>query len=1069
MSKIKVMLVVVMLILAVTLVACGATTNTSIVNDSLKADLGDYLANITENDILDIRYENGEYVVYGVKKEIDQQDWTITVPEGVDAIHTYAFRGSKVEVVILPQTLKRIGNGAFMGCERLHTIEIPEGIKEIGETTFQDCKALSTIVIPNSVDYIDYAAFYRCASLKNVKLPAGLDKIADRAFEGCTALTKLDCNINDGYLRYMANEDGNLVVFSVIRDQQRVVIPEGVVAIGPRAFDASYVQEVIIPDTVKEIGNEAFLRCNNLETVVFPNDIKKISDGLFHGCTRLRSFIVPETVETIGAAAFWQSGLSTIYIPYSVSYIDDSAFQELSISVYYAGPECWWENLVAKSHEYAFYKGQYQVAYLSEGTRATRNVEYKSNPVFDIREENGEVVLYGINELYMDELAYVVPEGVTAIHTYAFRACKNAEAIIIPDTVKRIGDGVFMGCENLTYVKLPAGIKEISSNMFHGCSSLQEFVVPNTVETIGDSAFWQSGLETIHIPYSVNYIDESAFLDLNLSIHYEGPECWWENLVARSNGYAFYGANYQVEYLCGCIIEDAGHPIFNIVGSTLYGVKEEHMEDEEFVIPAGITEIASYAFRNTGAYEIIIPSTVKKIGTGAFAECFNLEKINLPEGIERISENMFMYCQVLEEITIPSSVKTIDAAAFLWCESLERAVILGNVTAIEENAFAHCDAMVSINIPQSVSIIGQYAFQEAYNLTVLYEGPECWWENLVAKSSEHAFEDATYDVVYLSEYQYIDNSVKISASSISLESDFSINFHVDTTIFADCEDVCLIVEKPIYNENGEVISVLTETITEKTLKGDYYVFTYTGIRSTELATEVVAKICATKDGIRFMGKEKEYSVKQYAENMLRGERDYGIELDRLLVDMLNYGAAAQIYFNYNTDDLANAGLTDEELALASTNMNAVESFKNEVPNANATVDIKGCSLALENRVEMKFTVDIKDNSSENLYAKIVYFDRNGKKCETIIDGSEFTKRDDRYVVTFAGLAASEMRTVVALTIYDKNTDKAISNTREYSIESYASSALGKYSANEELSALVEAMMIYGDSAHAFFN
>ena len=1023
----------------------------------------------TSHKILDIRYENGEYVVYGVKKEIDQQDWTITVPEGVDAIHTYAFRGSKVEVVILPKTLKRIGNGAFLGCERLHTIEIPEGIKEIREITFQDCKALTTIVIPNSVDYIDCSAFYRCTSLKNVKLPAGLDKIADRAFEGCIALTKLNCNINDGYLCYRANEDGNLVVTDFIKEQQRVIIPEGVVAIGPRAFDASYVQEVIIPDTVKEIGNEAFLRCKNLESVVFPNDIKEIGEGLFQDCTRLRSFIVPETVETIGASAFYRSGLSTIYIPYSVSYIDGGAFQELTLSIYYAGPECWWENLVAKSHEGAFLNGQYQVAYLSEGIRATRNVEYKSNPVFDIREENGEVVLYGINELYMDELAYVVPEGVTAIHTYAFRACKNAEAIIIPDTVKRIGNGAFMGCENLTYVKLPAGIKEISSNMFHGCSSLHQFVVPNTVETIGDSAFWQSGLDTIYIPYSVNYIDESAFLNLDLTIHYEGPECWWENLVAKSHEYAFYATNYQVEYLCGCIVEDADHPIFNIVGTTLYGVKEEHMEDEKYVIPAGITEIASYAFRNTDAYEIILPSTVKTIGTGAFAECFNLERINLPEGIERISENMFMYCQVLEEIIIPSSVKTIDASAFLWCESLERVVILGNVTAIEENAFAYCDAMDSINIPQSVSIIGQYAFQEACNLTIFYEGPECWWENLVAKSSEHAFEDATYNVVYLSEYQYIDNSVAISASSISLESDFSINFHVDTTMFAELEDVCLIVEKPIYNENGEVISVLTETITEKTLRGNYYVFTYTGIRSTELATEVVAKICATKDGIRFVGREKEYSVKQYAENMLRGERDYGIELNRLLVDMLNYGAAAQVYFNYNADDLANADLTDEELALASTNMNAVKSFKRDIFNANATVDIKGCSLALENRVEMKFSVDIKGKSSENLYAKIVYFDRNGNKCEDIIDGSEFTKRDDRYVVTFAGLAASEMRTEVALTIYDKNTDKAISNTREYSIESYVSSISGKNNANEELIALVEAMIIYGDSAYAYFN
>ena len=94
---------------------------------------------------------------------------TITVPEGVTGIGTAAFAySSNLKDLILPDTLEYFNEGAFAGCSSLSGIIIPEGITYLDETLFDECNSLKSIYIPDSIEGIGYGAFYCCDELKDV-------------------------------------------------------------------------------------------------------------------------------------------------------------------------------------------------------------------------------------------------------------------------------------------------------------------------------------------------------------------------------------------------------------------------------------------------------------------------------------------------------------------------------------------------------------------------------------------------------------------------------------------------------------------------------------------------------------------------------------------------------------------------------------------------------------------------------------------------------------------------------------------------------------------------------------
>ena len=203
-------------------------------------------------------------------------------------------------------------------------------------------------------------------------------------------------------------------------------------------------------------------------------------------------------------------------------------------------------------------------------------------------------------------------------------------------------------------------------------------------------------------------------------------------------------------------------------------------------------------------------------------------------------------------------------------------------------------------------------------------------------------------------------------------------------------------------------------------------------------------------------KTVEYSVYKYCSNQLAKTTDDAFKT--VVTDLLNYGAAAQVYTNYKTDDLANAGV-DQTYATASLTTEPVKQLNTEYATIeNPTVIWKGASLYLESKVNARLSIEVQDIT--------------GLSVKFVIDGVEYTSnnfeaqqgKENRYYVYFDSIIPSQMRTPFTATVYKDGV--AVSNTLQYSIQSYV---VGKTTPGTNLNDLVIAMLKFGDACAAYFN
>ena len=118
----------------------------------------------------------------------------VVIPEGVKRIRKAAFSGSKISGVVLPDSLEKIDDEAFYGCENLEDIDFGHGLERIGENgcrnMFAGC-AISKLVLPPQIKKIGIAAFYCCHKLTELVLNEGLEEIEACAFVYCTRLAQV--------------------------------------------------------------------------------------------------------------------------------------------------------------------------------------------------------------------------------------------------------------------------------------------------------------------------------------------------------------------------------------------------------------------------------------------------------------------------------------------------------------------------------------------------------------------------------------------------------------------------------------------------------------------------------------------------------------------------------------------------------------------------------------------------------------------------------------------------------------------------------------------------------------
>ena len=124
----------------------------------------------------------------------------------------------------------------------------------------------------------------------------------------------------------------------------------------------------------------------------------------------------------------------------------------------------------------------------------------KGNPVFIvedgllINQDNHTVVLADA-----DQNAFVIPEGVTTIGTWAFRNAE-VETVQFPSTLLTIGIRSFCFCENLTTIDFPDSLTSILAEAFADCENVSQIDLPNSLQVIGEEAFSGCGIKELNIP-----------------------------------------------------------------------------------------------------------------------------------------------------------------------------------------------------------------------------------------------------------------------------------------------------------------------------------------------------------------------------------------------------------------------------------------------------------------------------------------------------------------------------------------------------------------------------------------
>ena len=198
---------------------------------------------------------------------------SVTLPVRMTQLPADLFGGcGSLQEIRLPKTLKSIGPGAFYGCSSLKEIRLPDGVTQIEAGAFGCCNNLQKCCLPESLQEIGAFAFFGCSSLGDINIPENTRIQGKSTFTGCEAL---------------ADEEGFVVIRQVLygyygRDEE-VTVPDGVERIEDRAFLASDITGIVIPEGVRSIGRNAFLNCESLRTAVIPASCSDISAEAFSG------------------------------------------------------------------------------------------------------------------------------------------------------------------------------------------------------------------------------------------------------------------------------------------------------------------------------------------------------------------------------------------------------------------------------------------------------------------------------------------------------------------------------------------------------------------------------------------------------------------------------------------------------------------------------------------------------------------------------------------------------------------------------------------------------------------
>ncbi len=598
--------------------------------------------------------------------------------------------------------------------------------------------ALSNIKDGNNQRYTleNTCGFYTCDDMIGYVEQDTILSDSTTIFTKMATLNKLKIN----------NSFANCVDYDISGE---VVVPymyNGVIVSGIGDFYGTNITNIVIPDGVTEIFDEAFVECN------------------------LNRLVIPAKVNTIGADAF--STCLKITEVYNLSNIDITADEYGDLGRFVI-------NLCSDAQE----KGEFTLL-----DKKFLMYEYNNNHFL-------------VNYFGSDENVTLPNTNYDYAISRAFAFNSNIKSLITTNSSIYIEDFAFLSCTSLKSVEISSKINNIGYRAFYGCSSLNSATFQGST-----SAGWyyaESGSETIGTVIDVTNAANAAtylkntYLDkyfiksdsqntITIKLNIDGVDTPYTvnkgtSLASVLSSIKESGQQkYTLETTCGFyfdsefkkfmsentriynaitiytkmatldkIIVDTSQPEYkykkkdnNITGEvvlpylvTRNGGLVKTIGDfsvckkiTSIFIPKSITTIRAEAFWGCSELtDVTILGDITELYDQTFMNCTKLTGISLPTSLTYIGQNTFQKCESLTSIIIPDNVKTIHSSAFAGCTGLTQVKLSSKLETILGGAFSGCTSLTSIIIPKSVKEIGSQAFDKCTNLTsITFEDTTGW-------------------------------------------------------------------------------------------------------------------------------------------------------------------------------------------------------------------------------------------------------------------------------------------------------------------------------------------------------
>lgn len=344
---------------------------------------------------------------------------------------------------------------------------------------------------------------------------------------------------------------------------------------------------------------------------------------------------------------FNNKSVKSVYIPDTVKMVD---------SVWGGGSEAWINGYAYWDSCNGAFEGCSNLTQIKGGKCVEAYAEETFKECVNLKKINlGKIKLIpGKMFLGCSSLSNItIPSSVKNVAYWSFAECTSLKKVSGGTKVTEYGEGVFRGCKNLSSVKL-GKTKNIPLFMFYKCSSLSNITIPASVVSIQYSAFAYSGLETVKLPNSLQYVGGGREDETDR----EGA---FEHCVKLTSVKG--GKNVQVYGVCA--FKDC-----------------KKLKSFSF---GKITKIQRYVFAGCSSLTTVnLPSTLHILGTGAFKDCKKLKTVKLPTGVTTIEKEVFAGCKSLKNLTIPKKVTTIfeeslpqDRAVYVYKDSYAAKVLEG--------------------------------------------------------------------------------------------------------------------------------------------------------------------------------------------------------------------------------------------------------------------------------------------------------------------------------------------------------------------------------------------------------